>query len=201
MTAAINAANLRQALAGVCARMIDSTEELNAMDAVLGDADLGATLSSISRSVQSEIETLPDDLGEALLRVVKAISRTSGSSFSGVLMAGVMKAAATLRGRDSIAPSELPALLRASLTTMSERGGAKLGDKSVLDALAAVADGLDGKSVNLAAEADRAVQKALDAFRDQPCKIGRARLAGERSIGRDDPGMFAFKRMIEGIRG
>ncbi len=35
---------------------------------------------------------------------------------------------------------------------------------------------------------------ALDKFRDQPSKIGRARLAGERSIGRDDPGMFAFKR-------
>lgn len=193
--------DLRQALVGICARLTDCTEELNTLDAVLGDADLGGTLSSIAKSVQTEIETLPDDLGEALLRVVKAISRTSGSSFSGVMMAGVMRAGMTLRGRDAIKAEELPDLLRLSLATMSERGGAKLGDKSVLDGLAAIATALDGKSENLAAEADRAVAGALDAFRDQPSKIGRARLAGERSIGRDDPGTVALKRMIEGIRG
>lgn len=199
MRAELTAADLRRAIGGICAKLNAATDELNEMDAVLGDADLGSTLSTIAKSVQSEIETLPDDLGEALMRVVKAISRTSGSSFSGVMMAGVMKAASSLRGRDSIVPSELPGLLRASIATMSERGGAKLGDKSVLDALAALADGLEGKADGLAAAADKAVAGGLDKFRDQPSKIGRARLAGERSIGRDDPGMFAFKRMVEGL--
>lgn len=201
MTVELTAADLRRALGGICARLIAATEELNEMDAVLGDADLGSTLSTIAKSVQGEIETLPDDLGEALLRIVKAISRTSGSSFSGVMMAGIMKAASSLRGRESVASSELPALLRAIVATMSERGGAKLGDKSVLDALAALADGLEGNADGLSSAADRAVTTALDKFRDQPSKIGRARLAGERSIGRDDPGMFAFKRMIEGLDG
>ncbi len=91
---------MRRALTGITARLIDCTEELNTLDAALGDADLGGTLASISKSVQTEIETLPDDLGEALLRVVKAFSRTSGSSFSGVVMAGVMRAGMRLRGRD-----------------------------------------------------------------------------------------------------
>jgi dihydroxyacetone kinase-like protein len=196
----MTAADLRLALQGICAKLTASTEELNALDAVLGDGDLGGTMASIAKSVQSEIETLPDDLGEALLRIVKAMSRTSGSSFSGVVLAGVMRAGANLRGRSSLDPSELPALIKASVDTMSERGGAKLGDKSVLDGLAAVGEALAGKTDNLAAEADRAVTAAMDAFRPLPCKIGRARLAGERSIGRDDPGMVAFKRMIEALK-
>lgn len=201
MTRQITVADLRSALSGICAKLNAATEELNALDAVLGDGDLGGTMASIAKSVQSEIETLPDDLGEALLRIVRAMSRTSGSSFSGVVLAGVMKAGANLRGRTSIAPPELPALIKASVDNMSERGGAKLGDKSLLDALAAVGKALEGKNENLAVEADRAVAAALDAFRPLPCKIGRARLAGERSIGRDDPGMVAFKRMVEGLKG
>jgi len=200
VTAPLTSADLRRALAGICAKLQASTEELNALDAVLGDGDLGGTMASIAKSVQTEIDTLPDDLGEALLRIVRAMSRTSGSSFSGVVLAGIMKAGANLRGRTSVEASELPALIAASVANMSERGGAKLGDKSVLDALAEVGTALDGKSGDLAGEADRAVAAALDRFRPLPCKIGRARLAGERSIGRDDPGMVAFKRMIEGIK-
>jgi phosphoenolpyruvate---glycerone phosphotransferase subunit DhaL len=200
VTAQLNAQDLRRALAGITARLIECTEELNTLDAALGDADLGGTLASISKSVQSEIETLPDDLGEALLRVVKAFSRTSGSSFSGVVMAGIMRGGMKLRGRETVDTSELSALLRECIATMSERGGAKLGDKSLLDGIAAIATALEGHTDTLAAEADRAVASALDAFRDQPSKIGRARLAGERSIGRDDPGMVALKRMIEGLK-
>ena len=200
MTRQLTTQDLRRALTGITARLIDCTEELNTLDAALGDADLGGTLASISKSVQKEIETLPDDLGEALLRVVKAFSRTSGSSFSGVVMAGVMRAGMRLRGRDALNADELPALLRECVTTMSERGGAKLGDKSLLDGIAAIATALEGGGGDLAAEADRAVASALDAFRDQPSKIGRARLAGERSIGRDDPGMVALKRMMEGLK-
>lgn len=199
MTSPITTVELKRALRGICDRLVASTEELNALDAALGDGDLGGTMASIAKSVQSEIDTLPDDLGEALLRIVKAMSRTSGSSFSGVVLAGVMRAGANLRGRTSAAPSDLPALIKASVATMGERGGASLGDKSVLDALDAVGQALEGKTDYLAAEAERAVAEALDRFRPLQSKIGRARLAGERSIGRDDPGMVAFKRMIEGI--
>lgn len=40
---------------------------------------------------------------------------------------------------------------------------------------------------------------ALDDFRDKPCKIGRARIFAERTIGMDDPGMVAFQVMLDGI--
>jgi len=38
---------------------------------------------------------------------------------------------------------------------------------------------------------------ALGQFRDQPFRQGRARIFGSKGIGRDDPGMVAFQRILE----
>jgi len=43
------------------------------------------------------------------------------------------------------------------------------------------------------------VQQTIDDFRDKPCQIGRARIFQDKSIGLDDPGMVAFKRLLEGL--
>ena len=45
----------------------------------------------------------------------------------------------------------------------------------------------------------RAVDETLDAFRDKPAGLGRARMYGEASKGLDDPGMLAVKRMLQGL--
>jgi len=47
--------------------------------------------------------------------------------------------------------------------------------------------------------ARRGVDEALDAFRDKPNQIGRARIFAERTIGLDDPGMFALKVMVDAL--
>ena len=43
--------------------------------------------------------------------------------------------------------------------------------------------------------------QALDRFRDQPNQLGRARMFGAKSIGLDDPGMLAFRRLLDGLTG
>jgi dihydroxyacetone kinase-like protein len=85
---------------------------------------------------------------------------------------------------------------------MSQRGGGKLGEKTVLDAIEAAraaTDGLDDPAA-LTAAADQAVAATLERFRDQPSRTGRARIFAEKSVGRDDPGMVAFKRIVEALR-
>ncbi len=47
--------------------------------------------------------------------------------------------------------------------------------------------------------AREAVRQALDAYREKPCRIGRARMFAERSVGKDDPGMLAFTRLAEAL--
>jgi dihydroxyacetone kinase-like protein len=45
----------------------------------------------------------------------------------------------------------------------------------------------------------RAAASVLDVFRQLPNRIGRARMFADRSIGLDDPGMVAVRRMAQAL--
>ena len=81
------------------------------------------------------------------------------------------------------------------------RGGASLGDKTVLDGLHAVATALAASPETEDARqvASAASHAALEAFRDKPNRIGRARMFADKTIGLDDPGMVALQRMIDSL--
>lgn len=203
MTNAISPADLRQAIARVCDRLESERAELDRLDAILGDGDCGATVTSLATAMRQQADQLPDDIGEALMKLAKAMTRVSGSSLAGVLIAGLICAGGHLKGRKQLELRDLPDTLRASVQGMSERGGAQLGDKTILDGLAAMADALDRglpEGIDPAAHLEDTLAATLEQFRSRPSRIGRARLAGERSIGSDDPGMHALKCALQALR-
>ena len=65
-------------------------DELNGLDAQLGDGDLGVTMVRGSRQLQEIREELPDDWGMALLKCAQAFTKTSGSSYGTILATGLM---------------------------------------------------------------------------------------------------------------
>lgn len=194
---------LQRALRSIAVHLASAEDELNSLDAVLGDGDCGSTVATMARGIALEVDALPSDLGDALKRIADVLGRVSGSSLSGVLMAGLLRAGSVLKGRSEILEGEMSNAIVESMAAMSARGGAKLGDKSILDGMATIVGAL-GQQVSSgeppAARADEALAATLAHFRSKPCRIGRARVAGERSIGRDDPGMVALKRVMEAIR-
>jgi dihydroxyacetone kinase-like protein len=40
----------------------------------------------------------------------------------------------------------------------------------------------------------------LNTYRDRPSKLGRARMFGDKSIGLDDPGMLALRRVVDALK-
>jgi phosphoenolpyruvate---glycerone phosphotransferase subunit DhaL len=194
---------LRGALARVAAKMEACADELNTLDAQLGDGDLGVTMVRGTRAVAPELAGLPDDVGMAFVKCAQAFTKLSGSTYGTLLATGLMSAAKATKGRTQIPWSEVASLVGNALQAMAQRSGGRLGEKTVLDALEAVraaAEGLDDPAA-LAAAADGAVAECLDRFRSQPARQGRARIFGEKSVGKDDPGMVAFQRIIEGLAG
>jgi dihydroxyacetone kinase-like protein len=182
--------------------MESCSDELNALDAQLGDGDLGVTMVRGTRAVASELANLPDDVGMALLKCAQAFTKLSGSTYGTLLATGLMSAAKATRGRTEVPWNQISPLLSGALQAMAQRGGGKLGEKTVLDAVEAVrvaTEGLDEPAALIAA-ADQAVVKCLQRFRDQPARQGRARIFGEKSVGKDDPGMVAFQRIVEGLK-
>ncbi len=187
----------------VAARMETCGDELNALDAQIGDGDLGVTMIRISRGVSEVLDELPDDVGMAFMKCVQAITKVSGSSYATLVATALMSAAKACKGRDQVPWSEMSALLNGAAVAMMARGKSELGDKTVIDAIdgaRAAAEGLDDPAAILAAIAT-AVDGVIENMRDKPNRVGRARIWAEKSVGLDDPGMIAFRRMIDGLAG
>lgn len=194
---------LKEALKKICARMEAVSGELNELDGALGDGDLGVTMVRGCRAIAAEVDALPDDVGMALLACARAFTRTSGSTFGTLLATGLMSAAKATRGRTEVPFSEVAALLGGAQEAMALRGKAQLGDKTVLDAVEAVRQGVaaaDGPGAMLE-QARRATADCLDRLRGQPARQGRARIFGEKSVGRDDPGMVVFHHLVAALAG
>ena len=197
----LDAATLSAALPRWCAGVRAAAPELNELDGRLGDADLGATLDKCATLVEQALPEMPDTLEGIFNRCAQASAKASGSSFGTLLTVALMTSAKRCAGVTSLDHPQLAALLVEVVTTLSARGGANLGDKTVLDglhaihtALAVSPEGAEARRV-----ASDAVRTALDAFRDKPNRIGRARMFADKTIGLDDPGMVALLRMVDAL--
>ena len=193
--------SIKTAVTKIAQLMEESADELNAADGLLGDGDLGITMVRGFREIIEVRDSLPDDVGMALFQCAKAFTKSSGSSFGTLLATGLMSVAKKKKGQQEIQVEEISALLDDALDAMKQRGKAELGDKTVLDVIAASSqaakDQSDGSSVLKAI--NDAVTSTIDEFRSRQSKIGRARIFSEKSIGLDDPGMLAFRKMLEAL--
>lgn len=197
----LDRAALQGAIARLAAAMERDFDMLNAADGALGDGDLGVTMTRGMRLVAEKADTLPDDLGQALLACAQAFTKASGSSYGTLMATGLMAMAKALRGETAVPASRVSGLVAAARDQMQARGKAELGGKTVLDSLDAVAratEGLDDPAA-VADAAAAAVDAALDAFRDRRATVGRARIFADRSVGMDDPGMLAMSRIVRAI--
>ena len=193
--------SIKTAVTKIAQLMEESADELNAADGLLGDGDLGITMVRGFREIIEVRDSLPDDVGMALFQCAKAFTKSSGSSYGTLLATGLMSVAKKKKGQQEIQVEEISALLNDALDAMKQRGKAELGDKTVLDVIAASSqaakDQSDGSSVLKAI--NDAVTSTIDEFRSRQSKIGRARIFSEKSIGLDDPGMLAFRKMLEAL--
>lgn len=197
----MDATQLKAALQRWCDAMALAAPELNALDGRLGDGDLGATLEKCAANVRAALPAMPDALDGIFKSVAQACAKASGSSFGTLLAVAFLGAAQWVAPRHTLQRADIAELLGVSVQKLGARGGASLGDKTMLDALDAVARALTqaGADADGRAVAREAVQRALDDFRDKPNKIGRARMFADKSIGLDDPGMVAILRMAEAL--
>lgn len=200
-TTGFTTAILAEALQRIAKRMESSADDLNALDGKLGDGDLGITMSRGGAHVLEILPTFSDDVGQALMSCAQAFTKESGSSFGTLLAFALMSAAKATKGRKIVPWCEISGLFRGAFDTMSARGKASLGDKTVLDVLDAAARATEGlREPNAILQAAlSATQETMDHLRNKPAQIGRARIFGDRSKGLDDPGMVVFRTMLEAL--
>lgn len=197
----ITVSTIASAVARVHAAMGLLEQVLNDADAKLGDGDTGGMLARVIGKMAEVDLSAAAEPGVALTQLARAATVATGSSLGTLLATGLLAAGREAKGRQTIAAGELSGLVATARDAMIARGGASLGDKTVLDSLDAIAGALQGAetSQDAAKTAATAAAEALDAFRDKPNRIGRARMFGDQTIGHDDPGMLAIKALSAAI--
>ena len=194
-------ADLRQAAARIALQAEAAAAELNAADGQLGDGDLGITVSKGWAEIAAAAATMPDDIGMAFLDCAKAFQKVSSSSYGTLTATAFMALAKACKGRTVVPYAEVSELVAVARDAMMARGKGSLGDKTVLDALDAVAMATFGQEdpQTLLKQADIAINEALLTFKGRENKLGRARMFGDKSRGLDDPGMLALRRVLDGL--
>jgi dihydroxyacetone kinase len=122
----------------------------------------------------------------------------TGSSLGTLASVGLLEIGKAFKDREQVSIADLAAALAAAESVMLSRGNSQLGDKTAIDVLHAARVQLEAVSGDGTTVA-QAARATLAAFRDKPCRIGRARMYADKSIGIDDPGMLAFVKLIEAI--
>jgi dihydroxyacetone kinase-like protein len=170
---------------------------ITALDAEIGDGDLGVTCRLGLKAALEVLPTLGEaPLGDCILKAGLAFNSAGASTFGALVASGAMRAAKYTKD-NALAAWDLPALIGAAIAAahgIQQRGKAARGDKTLLDALwpaieALQAAQMDGKSLAEALEAAAAAADAgAKATKPLRSKFGRAAWMQDRTIGVEDPG-------------
>lgn len=183
----------RAFLTQCCEIMMGMEHDLNALDAKSGDGDTGSTLAGAARALLGAMDRLPLADHTQLYRAIgQELSQTMGGS-SGVLLAIFFAAA----GDAASSGLTMRDALRAGLERMQEIGGARLGDRTMIDALQPALDALEQ---GLPAARDAARTGANHTATLKRAKAGRAAYVNADNLeGHIDPGAEAVARLFEAL--
>lgn len=205
MAAQLHQAEVAALMASVAAHMVSHKDELTALDAELGDGDLGRTIergfNAIAEALKGE---LPADVGRLLYQLGKAFANAAPSSFGALFSAALMKGGMTMKDKATISLADCAEATQVALDALIERGKSQLGNKTMLDAIAPALEAMrtalaQDAEINSAAffrAAADGAQRGADETQHMQSQTGRASWQGERSIGKKDPGAQAVAMMF-----
>jgi dihydroxyacetone kinase phosphoprotein-dependent L subunit len=200
----ISQANIERAIKTTAATVLRNESYFSDLDGLAGDGDFGTSLATGFRVIDNDLPTIDkSSIGAMLLKISMLVSKHVGGSSGPIWGTGFMKAAMLSKGKESVTLAELAEMVGAAVDGIMARGGAKLGDKTLLDALIPVRAKLDAHAAagttDLGAVlkecADEADQ-AIDATRTLEARRGRASQVGERSSNTPDPGIVAIATIL-----
>lgn len=173
--------------------LINAEKDLNELDAKSGDGDTGSTLATAARALQGSLDRMPlADLTQLFPALGNELSQTMGGS-SGVILAIFFNAS----GDACASGASIPKSLVEGLNRVSQVGGAKVGDRTMIDALAPA---LDALPLGLAQAAQAAREGADSTANIHRAKAGRAAYVPEENLmGNNDPGAEAVALLFEGL--
>lgn len=181
-----------------CAAALQQQEQqLTALDSAAGDGDLGISMARGAAAIRQLPADRATDAASTLAHIAGALRQAIAGSSGPFYAVGLLRAAQHLAGGTTVDAAAWAAAFEHAVDAISELGGAKAGDCTMLDALypavAAFRDGVArGASVGDAWIACVAAAEAgATATAQMRPRMGRASYLGDRALGIRDGGAVA----------
>ena len=189
----------------VAASVIENRAYLSEIDGKIGDGDHGVNMAKGFSMAAERIRDKDMSLAEALDTLGTVLMTEIGGSMGPLYGMMFTQFAEVIDGTSSIDAKTFSAMLTNGLDAIQSIGSAKVGDKTLLDALvpgiaafnAATAAGkpfaeaLDDLVV--------AAEKGRDGTKNMVAKVGRASRLGERSRGVQDAGATSCALILKSL--
>ena len=186
----------KRAIEAACDALIAAESELTEMDRIVGDGDLGTSMKRASAAVKDAVAAYPLDDVAATLQALGLTLRHELGGSSGPLYGVLFLRAGTVMqtsGRTGLA--QWTEALEEGSRAISELGGAKPGDRTMLDALHPFVSSLKGAGPNFSPEvlltAVNEARRGAEATAQMKPRLGRSSYLQDRVLGHPDSGAIA----------
>ena len=176
-------------------RLVQAKDELNEMDSACGDGDFGTTIYVAFKNARKTIEAIQTpDVGSLLTSAGNSILSTAGGAAGPLFGTFFIEAGKAAKGMIEVDVADLAKMVDQSTQKIRARGEARVGDKTLVDALEPAVNALKeavaaGAPLQLALEnAAEAAKEGCESTKRLVAKYGKARYLGEQTLGHVDPG-------------
>jgi len=191
----LSESQVKAIIVDIATRVLEARDQLNDMDSACGDGDFGTSMWISFTSARKQLDELPiSDIGTIMLGVGHAILSSAGGAAGPIFGSFFIEAGYVAKGKDEVRLVDLAGMFDASLKKIKQQGGAKVGDKTVVDALEPAVSALKEDVIGNTAlaqglrNAARAARIGCESTKGIVARHGKARYLGEQSLGYVDPG-------------
>ncbi|GHV78102.1 DAK2 domain-containing protein [Spirochaetia bacterium] len=175
--------------------MVRNRDYLIELDGVMGDGDLGLTMSNAFSAAATDTAALEEpDPGKVFIKGGMAMAKAAPSTMGTLMGTGFMRGGKAVKEKTALELADMAVFWRSFVEGLMERGKAKPGDKTVLDSLDPAAAALEkaaaeGKSLTEGFKAALgAAEEGVEKSKAMVAQFGRAAYYQEKSRDKIDPG-------------
>jgi dihydroxyacetone kinase-like protein len=172
--------------------MTENKENLCKLDAEVGDGDLGLTMSlGFTKTAEGLAPLNETDAGKLLMRAGMLMSQHVPSTMGTLMASGLMDAGKALKETAEIDAKGLALFIERFRDALINRGKAKPGEKTIIDAFDYSAKAAAENTADLAScaeAAEKGAKEGLEATKAMMSVHGKAAVFREKTIGKPDPG-------------
>ena len=194
-TASMETSYLIKLLKEISNIMAENKDKLIEMDGIVGDGDLGLTMSDGFKAAYDAVsDGAIADAGKLLFAAGKAMANKVPSTMGSLMATGLKQAGKDLKGKETLEDADVVQIFASYEAGVAKLGGAKVGDKTFLDGLHPAVESLQASLAageSLADMAGKAADAAEEGFKATTTMLavhGRAATRGEASRSLEDPG-------------